>query len=104
MTSSMSNPINQQTGGELVIDSLNGHIMAGGLTIAATYDLRHDSTGEEERANRRLLAASYSAFDKAGRELGIDAVKLAQLDLVAMVRALAGPGREREWLTANLPE
>lgn len=39
-------------------------------------------------ANAELLAASYSAFDRAGRELGMDAVELARsLDLVALIQS-----------------
>lgn len=35
-----------------------------------------------------LIAASYTAFDKAGRELEIDAAELAKrLDLAALIRA-----------------
>ncbi len=43
-------------------------------------------TGTEE-ANQRLLAAAYTAFDKAGRELGVDAVKLAEtIDLAQLAK------------------
>jgi hypothetical protein len=80
--------INTQTPGPLTVAALSGKITAGGMTIAASYDLRHDSHGKEEHANRRLLAASYTAFDRAGRELGIDAVDLAErIDLAALIRA-----------------
>jgi hypothetical protein len=38
--------------------------------------------------NRHLIAASYNAFDKAGRELGIDATELAsKLDIARLMRA-----------------
>lgn len=44
-------------------------------------ETRHDT-------NARLLAASFNAFDKAGRELGIDAAELAEkLDLAALITA-----------------
>ena len=34
-----------------------------------------------------LIAAAYTAFDKAGRELGVDAVELARsLDIAALIR------------------
>lgn len=47
-----------------------------------------DSPNPEKDAE--LLAASYSALDKAGRELRIDATELAKnLDLTAILRALA---------------
>lgn len=45
-------------------------------------------SAEQAEANAALLASSYSAFDKAGRELGIDACELAEsLDLAALIRA-----------------
>ncbi len=38
--------------------------------------------------NARLLAAGYNAFDRAGRELGIDAAALAgKIDLARLIRA-----------------
>lgn len=43
--------------------------------------------GPERRANAALLAASYTSYDKAGRELGVDATKLAEsVDLAALIR------------------
>lgn len=43
----------------------------------------------KDLANAQLLAAAYTAFDKAGRELGIDATKLANnIDLAAMILSL----------------
>ena len=42
---------------------------------------------EQAKPIAALLAASYSAFDKAGRELGIDAAKLASsVDLAEIIR------------------
>lgn len=42
-------------------------------------------------ANARLLAAAYNAFDRAGRELGVDAASLAQkIDLVTLIREAEG--------------
>ena len=42
----------------------------------------------EQRANAKLLRASYNAFDKAGRALGVDAAELAeQIDLATLIRA-----------------
>lgn len=82
--------MNNQTRGPLVPHPCphSSHLAGkGGFTVAATYDLRHDKDGSEEEANRNLLAAAYSAFDKAGRELGVDATVLAQtIDLVRLVR------------------
>lgn len=41
----------------------------------------------ERDANRALVAASFTAFDRAGRELGIDAAELARaVDLAALIR------------------
>lgn len=38
-------------------------------------------------ANARLLASAYTAFDKAGRELGIDAAELAErLDVAELIK------------------
>ena len=42
-------------------------------------------------ADARLLAAAYTAFDKAGRELRIDAARLAaETDVAALIRFRAG--------------
>ena len=44
--------------------------------------------GTRHDTNARLLAASYTLLDRAGRELGIDAAELAEkLDLAALIRA-----------------
>ncbi len=41
---------------------------------------------ETQLASRHLLASAYTAFDKAGRALGVDAAQLAeQIDLAACV-------------------
>lgn len=42
-------------------------------------------------ADARLLASAYTSFDKAGRELGIDAATLARdTDVAALIRFRAG--------------
>jgi hypothetical protein len=53
----------------------------GKLTVA-------NSVSREEDAE--LLAAAYTAFDRAGRELGIDAATLARsVDLVGILRFIS---------------
>lgn len=43
---------------------------------------------DQAEANARLLAASYTCLDKAGRALGVDAAELAEsLDLAALIQA-----------------
>lgn len=54
---------------------------------ADTY-LAFVEPGSLKPANATLLAASYTSYDKAGRELGVDATALAQsVDLAALIRA-----------------
>ncbi len=54
---------------------------ANGAAVVACHDL---ATIDEPDA--RLLAAAYTAFDKAGRELGIDAATLAErIDLADVI-------------------
>ncbi len=89
------NPINLQTTGPIATDAAeSGGVRlfstVNGANVAFTDDLNdRDLKGQyEDAANGRLLAAAYSAFDKAGRELGIDATELAgKLDLVALIHA-----------------
>lgn len=41
---------------------------------------------EVNEANARLFAAAYTSYDKAGRELGVDATELAKtIDLAALI-------------------
>ncbi len=78
---------------------MNDHI-AGPLTYAEPTDchacIRAGSeyvvgmghASDEERAALKLFAASFNAFDKAGRALGVDAAELAQaVDVAALIRA-----------------
>ncbi len=74
--------INPQTPGPCRVDTLYGMgvILNDTVTIVQvragpTYKI----TIEEEKANARLLAAAYNAFDKAGRTLNIDAATLADM-------------------------
>jgi hypothetical protein len=58
----------------------------------STFCVAHVSS----KADANLLAAAYNAFDKAGRELGVDAATLAaQIDIAAILTAL------REMVIAN---
>lgn len=88
MNPTPSNPstvsaINAQTAGPLRV-SHTILFAPDRSVIARAFD---DSA--EEEANARLLASSYTAFDKAGRELGIDAAELAEkIDLAALIRGL----------------
>lgn len=74
--------INQQTRGPLV--ACDHYLHAREKKFVAV------SGGDENQkeANARLLAASYNAFDKAARELGVDATELAErIDLAALILA-----------------
>lgn len=85
------NQINAQTPGPLFVGRgeriqtkaapWNGRILA---------DMTHNAHPETRttKAEARLFAAAYTAFDKAGRELGLDAATLAEsIDLAALIRA-----------------
>lgn len=62
-------------------------------TLAYVRDFQRN-----DAENARLFAASYNAFDKAGRELGIDAAELAErIDLVTLIRAV------RHWRGNGFP-
>lgn len=84
--------INQQTPGPLAVhgstvDELHYIHGANRVCDLAKPSGFHRSPRETE-ANAALLAASFNAFDKAGRALGVDAAKLAEsLDLAALIRA-----------------
>lgn len=86
--------MNSQTPGPLAhhkakIGILPGHTIetANGLSILAfVYGINNDDTG-----NAALFTAAYTAFDRAGRELGLDATELAKsLDVAALVKYAAG--------------
>lgn len=85
--------MNNQTQGSLEAD--NGLIwpptmdkpVAGASRESFEYGERKATP--QEQANAALLAAAYTSYDKAGRELGIDALALAQsVDLASVIRAL----------------
>lgn len=87
------NPINSQTPGP-VRNWLNQDLLGrhpngiDDLVIAYLANTGLFKATETQRANARLLAAGYTAFDKAGRELGVDAAELAEkLDLTALINA-----------------
>lgn len=108
------NTINQQTPGPVEVGMRGGH-NANGIyardggkgkdarywdgSIATVYGMPQNTSVEEMEtlpqyaqglATARLLAASYTAFDKAGRELGIDASALAKgINLTEMIKEIA---------------
>lgn len=60
------------------VDGKTGHRLAWVMT---------DGPYEQTAPTAALLAAAYTSYDKAGRELGVDATLLAQtIDIVALVR------------------
>ena len=82
--------MNAQTPGPLITDTSHKADREG-VTLwmddVIIADVVPDQHGQH-KPNAALLAASYSAFDRAGRELGIDAATLAaSLDLAALIRA-----------------
>lgn len=83
------NPINPQTPGPIVAVKHYLHVPAlpcPGYEQGACLASVGNVTNREGDA--RLLAASFNAFDKAGRELGIDAAELAErVDLAALIKA-----------------
>lgn len=85
LNSQMEGPLNvssRETDGDLTIRNSEGFIVAVVNQYAAKFKDKRD-----ER-NARLLATSYTAFDKAGRALGVDAAELAeQIDLPALILA-----------------
>lgn len=103
--------LNQQTPGPIRVETRDRyiHLFAktprGGYSIADANINDWDTANpiisfERANANAALLAASYSAFDKAGRELGIDAAVLARsIDLVALITTLqdyTNPFKDRQ--------
>lgn len=77
-------PINQQTQGPLHV---NGRRIedAQGVIVCEVAGIM-----PEGLANRPLLAAAYTSYDRAARELGVDAVELAEsLDLAALIQDAA---------------
>lgn len=92
--------INQQTPGPLHIEPSQATAGETTLLIAPdtfqvceinspAWDGNADFEYPCDPHNARLIAASYTAFDKAGRALEIDATELAgRIDLVAAYHAL----------------
>lgn len=82
-------PLEWQTeeGGELCTNR-GFALWAGDSLVAERRPESPDIPREPMGANARLLAASFNAFDRAGRALGVDAAELAEgLDLVALIHA-----------------
>jgi len=82
-------PINAQTPGPIA----PGQNLPVTASLAPCFNLRGEPNPfleercKDEDANARLLRAGFNAFDKAGRELGIDAATLAErIDLAEVIR------------------
>jgi hypothetical protein len=82
--------INQQTPGPVVTYRLSRDSDPDEREILVTGDFEDEITGIISKSvDARLLAAAYNAFDKAGRELGVDAAELAEkVDLVGTLKFL----------------
>ena len=79
-------PINQQTPGPVSLDS-SETLTAQTKPQRWIATVKAHENHAEQLATGQLLAASYSAFDAAARELGVDAVELAKsLDLASVIR------------------
>lgn len=89
-------PINAQTAGPLCTDGLHLHAPYHDEGTTLVADLVPHRLGSADRrpfdearqSNARLLAAAYTAFDRAGRTLNVDAAILAEsIDVAALVCA-----------------
>lgn len=82
--------INAQTPGRMIaVFHGNGKWGLGSESRQGVIGSRDPWRGHEVEsdANGRLLAAAYTAFDKAGRALGVDAATLAEsIDLAGLRR------------------
>lgn len=73
-------------------EQTKGHLKDDGMPVDGFHTLITDDGLEVAEvitgpATAALLAAAYTSYDRAGRELGIDATVLAQsLDLVTLIR------------------
>lgn len=77
--------MNNQTRGPIKVDPAHPITLCRGMSthgeLAMTFGL------SQATKDAALYAAAYSAFDKAGRELSMDATKLAQrIDIAGLVR------------------
>ena len=62
-------------------------------------------TSVEGCATAILARNAYNAFDRAARELGVDAIELAEsIDIAALVRRAVATSRDMEHATAHLKE
>lgn len=83
--------MNEQTPGPLTAHKSVIYWFPPGKTVDHGYLHIAAVTERDDRfvsdANARLLAAAYTAFDTAGRNLGIDAAELAErIDLAALIQ------------------
>lgn len=90
------NPINSQTPGPLTCSQFafadnedRSRInAANGRMVGSTANQMWNGETTQANADARLLAASYTCLDKAGRILGVDPAELAEkLDIAALIRA-----------------
>ncbi|WP_372395253.1 hypothetical protein ABMY26_06490 (plasmid) [Azospirillum sp. HJ39] len=103
--------INQQTPGPAKVVNFDN---AYGLSVVA-HGPGNERSGslvaqlpqapQEYRANARLLAAAYTAFDGAGRKLGIDAAEMAErlgpeglAEIAAVLKSILGCPQAAPWL------
>lgn len=98
-TPTQTRAINAQTAGPLECATVEGRGLCtqrgfslwsqNGECVAERRPETSDAPREPMEANARLLTASYTAFDRAGRELGIDAAELAEsIDIAEMIRCV----------------
>lgn len=79
---------NQTQGPVIVIGNRWKYLEIGGEANGLTIALGDSLDDKRVIPTAALLAAAYTSYDKAGRELGIDATNLARsLDLAALIRA-----------------
>lgn len=84
-------PVNRQTPGPISPTLFaSGCDELPGFRVADVVGPKGPDGEPERLANRRLLAAGFNSFDRAGRELGVDAAVLAEtIDLVTLWRTAA---------------
>ncbi len=79
---------NQTQGPAIVIGNRWKHLEIGGEEAGMTIAAGDSLDGKRLIPTTNLLAAAYTSYDRAARELGVDAAHLAQtIDLAAMIRA-----------------
>lgn len=94
--------INRQTPGPVVLDnSITYWLFTADNKPICTMPLGGWRGRHIQEANAHLLAAAYTAFDRAGRTLGLDAAELAgRIDLAEMIQALEALLHQCEYMGA----